>query len=277
MKTKLFFFLAVMSAFVFAIAFAIDYLLLSVGWFEDTENAQKVSPTSNKSLLETKLPKPSQVAKSNFAQKESSGKGGEELGKVSVLSCSSETIDLMDLKTRMRIIAEAVAINNFHKKGEKGKELSYLFNGQAPYTGWMKSTYDNRRLKVLEQFSAGKRDGLSIELYQSGRLKLKECFKDDLLHGPRIEWYFKGRKKMEGNWNEGKKDGLEKWWYGNGEKKSEKIFSDGKFMSAVVWKPNGDKCPVTNLVDGDGIWVWYFNDGSEKSRHNIKDGKFIKN
>ena len=277
MKTKLFFFLAVMSAFVFAIAFAIDYLLLSAGWFEDTKIVQKVSPASNKSHLEDNLPKPNQVTKSNFSQKESPGKGDEKHGQISVLSCSSDTVDLMDIKTRMRIIAKSVAINNFHKRGENGDELLYDSSGKTPYTGWTKSTYDNRRIKVLEQFSDGKRDGLSIELYQSGRLKHKECFKDNLLHGRRTEWYFKGRKKMEGNWNEGKKDGLEKWWYGNGEQKSEKIFNDGKFMSAVVWKPNGEKCPVTNLVNGNGVWVWYFNDGSEKSRHNIKDGEFIKN
>ena len=108
-------------------------------------------------------------------------------------------------------------------------------------------------------------------------MKHKECFKDNLLHGRRTEWYFKGRKKMEGNWNEGKKDGLEKWWYGNGEQKSEKIFSDGKFMSAVQWKPNGEKCPATKIDEnGNGFFVWYNEDGTERKRETYKDGELVK-
>jgi general secretion pathway protein G len=44
-------------------------------------------------------------------------------------------------------------------------------------------------------------------------------------------------------------------------------------MSAVAWKPNGEKCPVTNVVDGSGVVVRYNEDGTENRRETYKDGK----
>ena len=44
-------------------------------------------------------------------------------------------------------------------------------------------------------------------------------------------------------------------------------------MSAVVWKPNGEKCSETNLKDGNGVVVNYFIDGKKERKRNYKDGK----
>jgi len=43
-------------------------------------------------------------------------------------------------------------------------------------------------------------------------------------------------------------------------------------MSAEVWKPNGEKCPVTNVKDGNGVTVRYREDGRELFRFTYKDG-----
>ena len=43
-------------------------------------------------------------------------------------------------------------------------------------------------------------------------------------------------------------------------------------MSAVHWKPNGEKCPVTNVKDGNGVMVFYNEDGTEEFRYTYKDG-----
>ena len=47
-------------------------------------------------------------------------------------------------------------------------------------------------------------------------------------------------------------------------------------MTAVVWKPNGKKCPDTNVVDGNGVVVVYNEDGTERVRLTYKDGKRVK-
>ena len=44
-----------------------------------------------------------------------------------------------------------------------------------------------------------------------------------------------------------------------------------KLLFALVWKPNGEKCPVTNLNDGQGI-LFYSDKGAELRRYSYLDG-----
>ena len=100
-------------------------------------------------------------------------------------------------------------------------------------------------------------------------------FKDGKRNGLRTKWYRNGQKKEEENYKDGKMDGLSTLWYENGQKEAEGNYKDGKLMTAVVWKPNGEKCPVTNVVEGNGIWVNY--NYNEPARRRIyKDGELVK-
>jgi len=67
-------------------------------------------------------------------------------------------------------------------------------------------------------------------------------------------------------------DGLAIEWYENGQKKAEENWKDNKLMSAEVWKPDGEKCPETNIKDGNGVSVSYKEDGTERGRYTYKDG-----
>jgi len=71
---------------------------------------------------------------------------------------------------------------------------------------------------------------------------------------------------------DGKHDGLWTEWYENGQKKSEHNYKDDELMSAKGWKLNGEKCPETNVKDGNGVVVWYNEDGTEWFRETSKDG-----
>ena len=53
-------------------------------------------------------------------------------------------------------------------------------------------------------------------------------------------------------------------------------FKDGKLWTAVKWKPNGEKCPETNVVDGNGVEVYYNDDGTEAFRQTFKDGELVR-
>ena len=46
-------------------------------------------------------------------------------------------------------------------------------------------------------------------------------------------------------------------------------------MSSITWKPNGEKCPVTNIKDGNGVIVDYRENGTERRRYTYKYGKLI--
>jgi antitoxin component YwqK of YwqJK toxin-antitoxin module len=60
-----------------------------------------------------------------------------------------------------------------------------------------------------------------------------------------------GRIRMLFQFKDGKIVGTIDYYYLKGQKRSECAWKNGKLVTAVSWKPNGDKCPVTNLKDED--------------------------
>ena len=76
---------------------------------------------------------------------------------------------------------------------------------------------------------------------------------------------------------DGKFHGLWIRWYDNGQKKSEMTWKDGKLVTAVAWKRNGNKCPHSNVVDGNGVYVDYNEDGTIYAGRGdtFKDGKLV--
>ena len=87
--------------------------------------------------------------------------------------------------------------------------------------------------------------------------------------------WMKVRNLVLMKFNRGKQDGLKITWRNNGQKDSEQIWKDGKVMTFATWKPNGEKCPFTNLKDGNGHWVRYDEEGSQFFRATYKDGKIV--
>jgi antitoxin component YwqK of YwqJK toxin-antitoxin module len=125
----------------------------------------------------------------------------------------------------------------------------YLLNGKTPYTGRTELFYENGQKKREGNVKDGKQDGLTTG------------------------WHENGQKHYEVNFKDGKGDGLMTKWYDNGRKKEEMNYLESKLMSTVVWKPKGEKCPVTTLNDGNGVRVVYNEDGTEKGRYPYKDGE----
>ena len=97
---------------------------------------------------------------------------------------------------------------------------------------------------------------------------------EDKILESRTDWYQNGQKKAEGNYKDGERHGLRTNWYENGQKREERKYKNGKLWTAVAWKPDGVKCPETNVKDGNGIIVVYKEDGTgEKGRANYVDGE----
>ena len=68
---------------------------------------------------------------------------------------------------------------------------------------------------------------------------------------------------------------LQTSWDPNGQKRKELNYKDGKLMTIVVWKSNGEKCPDTNVVNGNGVVVAYNEDGTKMLRETYKDGEVV--
>ena len=65
---------------------------------------------------------------------------------------------------------------------------------------------------------------------------------------------------------------VETSFYESGQRESVKKYKDGKLMFAVSWKPDGEKCPDTNVKDGNGILVAYDKEGLEDTRRRFQNG-----
>ncbi len=65
---------------------------------------------------------------------------------------------------------------------------------------------------------------------------------------------------------------VETSFYESGQRASVKKYKDDKLTFAVSWKPDGEKCPDTNVKDGNGILVVYDKEGMENARLRFKDG-----
>ena len=65
---------------------------------------------------------------------------------------------------------------------------------------------------------------------------------------------------------------VETSFYESGQRASVKNYKDGKLMFAVSWKPDGERCPETNVKDGNGVVVSYDKEGMERHRLSFKDG-----
>ena len=153
--------------------------------------------------------------------------------------------------------------------GEKCPVTNIDKDGNGLLTVW----FENGQKAEEQNFKDGKPDGLSTIWYDNGQKKGEGNFKDGKPNGLSTIWYDNGQKEREENWKDGKRDGLWIKWYENRQKEWEVTFKDDKLMSVVAWKPNGEKCPVTNVKDGNGVTGIYYENGQKMSEGNWKDGK----
>jgi len=134
---------------------------------------------------------------------------------------------------------------------------------------------------VDDQEKTEKRDSITT-VVSSDELEVRGKAGSRLFYIPSQDTPFTGKAGLrwqngqimsEVNIKDGKNDGLTTRWYENGQKELELNWKDGKLMSAVVWKPSGEKCPETNLKKGSGDWISYNDDGRKLDRYTYKNGK----
>jgi len=109
--------------------------------------------------------------------------------------------------------------------------------------------------------------------------KLKD--RDDLWYfeekpftGVALKKHENGQKERETTFRDGKRDGLLTDWRKNGQKDRETTVKDGVPVAVTVWKPNSEKCPDTNFVNGNGIICYYHDNGQKKEETTFKDGRY---
>ena len=162
----------------------------------------------------------------------------------------------------------------WYENGQKKSEGN-LLNGKQ--VGLWKEWYENGQKKTEGNYKVvEKKDGIWQYWHENGQ-KINECFyKNGKRDGPCRHWFENGKIQLEHTLRNDKENGLRTEWYRTGDKSHEVDYQNGRFMSALSWKPDGKKCPVTNLVKGNGLVVLYNEDGTESMRSTFKNGYGVK-
>ena len=145
------------------------------------------------------------------------------------------------------------------------------------YTSRWKSWFKSGKQMAEGNYLKENRDGTWNEWLENGEKKSEINYKDGKLEGLSTTWYENGQKKMEVNFVKSLRSGPKTQWYRNGQKRFEARFNGGRLESCVVWKPRGEKCPVSLVEAGTGVVVNYKEDGSEQNRLVYSSGSTIQN
>ena len=180
--------------------------------------------------------------------------------------------DLEDPDVFEEIASQAIDRGTLEAKRVKGLLVLCIPDTEKPFSGWVKENYDNGQLKRLGYLNDGAKDGLWTSWHENGRKQMEIRYKKDVMHGTMSTWYANGQKKGVGQIKDGEMDGRWEEWYENGWKSKVQNCDFGKLISATVWKPDGEKCPVTNVVNGNGELIDYNDDGTIEIRYTFKDG-----
>ena len=127
-------------------------------------------------------------------------------------------------------------------------------------------------------------DKIIAEAIVAEKLERRDKEGEKLIYAPNQQRPFTGWVKMVydngqimslARYRDGKLNGSAGMWDEDGQKSSEWTYKDEKLTTIVAWKPNGENCPDTNVVNGNGVWVRYKNDGTEDGRVIFKNGEIV--
>ena len=161
---------------------------------------------------------------------------------------------------------------SWHENGKKSRQA--IFKQDRP-EGRTEEWYENGQKKTEANWRDGRLNGTTNRWYKNGLKKDEVFLKNGIPHGLSTRWYENGQMRSKGETMAFINDGQNLNWYENGQMHTEVNYKSGKLISAFVWKPNGEKCPVSNLKDGDGIMISYNEDGTERSRTTFKSGERV--
>jgi antitoxin component YwqK of YwqJK toxin-antitoxin module len=162
-----------------------------------------------------------------------------------------------------------------------GLEITWYENGQKQSETNFKNGKENGLVtywheignKIGEvEFKDGKEDGLETYWYGNGIMSGKAEWKNGLPHGNIFRWHENGLQMLHGYFKQGNAHGRSISWYENGQKEGEVVWDEGKLVNAIIWKPNGEQCPETNIVEGSGIAIRYNLDGTVGERSEFMNG-----
>lgn len=145
----------------------------------------------------------------------------------------------------------------------------------TPYSGWYGQWDDNGKLRNLRYFSEGLLEGPIFSWRDNGNKHHQGYYKKGRKDGVFISWANNLTKVKEQNFKNGKLHGTSLAWYENGNKSAQQTFKEGKILEAIGWKPNGELCPSTEVIDGVGTIISYPENSPDQTLDSPKPEKLF--
>lgn len=114
------------------------------------------------------------------------------------------------------------------------------FLDNRPYSGFIKTKYENEALKNISSCLDGKQHGIAKSFFVNGKLETIRNYRNGLSYGLHYGYWSNGNKKFEFQYFNDKREGIQKQWYESGNQYYELTFSDDRENGMQqAWRENG--------------------------------------
>ena len=196
--------------------------------------------------------------KSSSEGSESTGESADPSADAAQESEKPVNVPLSDADVE-RLLKEAVDYDSLEERD------AIFYQGNTPYSGWVKKMHDSGQVAELAELKRGKVDSLMRAWHENGQKRAEGTFKDGKQDGPFTAWHENGRKMFEGTYKDGNQVGLSTGWHENGQKAEETPFKDGEPHGLWIrWHKNGQKQSETIWENAQKVSVKYWNSKGEE-------------
>lgn len=115
----------------------------------------------------------------------------------------------------------------------------YYFD-TIPYSGFIRSFYENGAVKSIAGYLNGRLNGTSISFYENGNVRDVRNYKDNKSYGRHYGYWGNGNQKFDYVYLNDKRDGINKQWYESGQPYAFLNFkNDSEHGLQQAWRENG--------------------------------------
>ena len=104
----------------------------------------------------------------------------------------------------------------------------YSLETGEPFSGEVRSYYDNGVVKSSMVYKDGLKDGAAHYFYDNGKEKRQEVYTKGVIHGMLTEYYNDGFLKFEVEYDNGMRNGVFRSYYEDGQLRVEEEYINGK-------------------------------------------------
>ena len=187
-----------------------------------------------------------------------------------VSSCSIPDLEEPDIFKEAE--NEGILLSSLQRKFMYGMFYLYVDKSGNPYTGWAKEWNQEELQTYLGYLKDGRKEGTWISRDENGTTRTKIGWTEDRMEGIFKIWHANGQIKVDGKTHDGEVDGEWREFYSTGQLACNSINNNGHLISIRVWNPDGTRCSLSQVTDGNGTFFSYLENGQPVHKRIFSEG-----